>query len=107
MAEPTLRIDGVRADCVLDATAYSLTSLKKAAYRVADRCTVIFGPSDSDTVALTVIANADVDVTMCVRAFMDEALDQDLRERIGAQTAPLRDLILAHAFSRTSLVQKG
>lgn len=106
MTDPRLRIDGTRTECELDAKAYSLAALKKAAYRVADRCTVIFGRSDSEVVAITILANADADVTNCLRAFMDEALDQELRERIGAQTAPLRDLILAHAFSRTSLVNK-
>jgi His-Xaa-Ser system protein HxsD len=102
----TLRIDGSRAECELDALAYSRDALKKAAYRMADRCTVLFGASDDSTIRLTVLANADADANACVRAFLDEALDQDLRERIGTTTAPLRDLILAHAFSRTSLVQK-
>lgn len=105
MAEPFFRVDGARAECELDAHAYSLAALKKAAYRMAGRCTVIFGRSDSETVAVTIVANLDADVTACVRAFIDEALDQELRERIGAETAPLRDLILAHAFSRTPLVK--
>lgn len=106
MADPTVRIDGTHAECALDARAYSLDALKKAAYRMADRCTVIFGRSDSETIVVTIVPNPDADVTSCVRAFIDEALDQDLRERIGKETAPLRDLILAHAFSRTSLVKE-
>jgi len=32
-----------------------------------------------------------------------EVLDQDLRERIAEETAPLRNAILAHAFSGTGL----
>jgi len=105
MTEPILRVDGSRAECVLDARAYSLAALKKAAYRLAGRCTVIFGRSDSETVEVTIVADPGTDLTACVRAFIDEALDQDLRERISTQTASLRDLILAHAFSRTALVK--
>ncbi len=32
-----------------------------------------------------------------------ELLDQELREQIAVETAPLRNLILAHAYSRTGL----
>ena len=36
--------------------------------------------------------------------FQTEVLDQNLREKIKLETAPTRNLILAHAFSRTGLV---
>jgi hypothetical protein len=35
--------------------------------------------------------------------FLWEATDYDLRERISSKTAALRNLILAHGFSRTRL----
>jgi len=41
-----------------------------------------------------------------VETFRKEVLDQDLRGSIKAETESVRNLILAHAFSRTSLVQK-
>ena len=37
------------------------------------------------------------------RQFHQELLDQELREQISRETAPLRDLVLAHAYSRTGL----
>ena len=37
------------------------------------------------------------------QVFFRELLDQELRELIIQETAPLRDLILAHAYSRTGL----
>jgi len=36
--------------------------------------------------------------------FCNEVLDQELREEIAAETRGVRDLLLAHAFSKTSLI---
>jgi His-Xaa-Ser system protein HxsD len=86
---------------------YSIAALKKAAYRLADRCTVVFGIPDGNRVALEFMSPQDTPeavVREAVRAFFEEATDYDLRDRIAAETAPLRNLILAHAFSRTKLV---
>jgi His-Xaa-Ser system protein HxsD len=105
-----VRIDGTAASAETETSAYSLVALKKAAYRVADRCSVIFGAIDGSSIQLQFLCSdgtAEAEVRDCVRAFFDEALDQDLRERIAAETAPLRNLILAHAFSRTRLVSDG
>jgi His-Xaa-Ser system protein HxsD len=99
---------GSTATADVDPGAYSEIALKKAAYRFADRCTVVFGPSESARRRLEfVFSNTAPEGEMhdCVRAFFDAALDYDLRERISAESAPLRNLILAHAFSRTKLVR--
>jgi His-Xaa-Ser system protein HxsD len=40
-----------------------------------------------------------------LREFEKEVLDQDLREHIKKETADYRNLILAHAFSKTSLIE--
>lgn len=39
--------------------------------------------------------------------FCNELLDQDLREIVKREAGPLRNVILAHAFSRTQLVEKS
>jgi His-Xaa-Ser system protein HxsD len=88
----------------LDLRVYSLTALKKAAYRLADRCTVVLSDVGETTVKASLLCAGPAGVDEHVRSFLDEALDQELREQIGASTAGLRDLILAHAFSRTRLV---
>jgi His-Xaa-Ser system protein HxsD len=103
-----LRFEGSTATVDVDTTVYAVLALKKAAYRFADRCSILIGVPDGTRVALsfTCAANVGEDaVREHVRKFFDEALDYDLRERISAETAPLRNLILAHAFSRTKLVQ--
>lgn len=38
--------------------------------------------------------------------FKREVLDQDLRSTIASETEQIRNLILAHAFSKTSLISK-
>jgi His-Xaa-Ser system protein HxsD len=85
---------------------YSLTALKKAAYRFADRCTIIFGDRVSDRVQLqfaTAGTTPNEALPEVVQGFFREALDYEIREKITAETAPVRNLILAHAFSRTRL----
>lgn len=107
MAEPLVRFDGSAASAEVDTTVYALTALKKAAYRIADRCSVVIGPPDGSRVAVSFssASGGDDGLRDGVRAFFEHALDYDLRERIATETAPLRNLILAHAFSRTKLVQ--
>jgi His-Xaa-Ser system protein HxsD len=87
--------------------SYSLMAMKKAAYRVAAQCTVIFGevlPGGSVRLEFVPAAGSSDDVlSAAIPAFFREANDYDLREKIAAETAPLRNLILAHAFSRTRL----
>lgn len=39
-----------------------------------------------------------------VEDFKKEVLDQDLRERLKAETEAVRNVILAHAFSKTGLI---
>jgi His-Xaa-Ser system protein HxsD len=102
-----VRVEGSTARVEVDTSVYSLVALKKAAYRIADRCSVVFGAMDGNRVEVAIAcapSTSEEQIRQCVRAFFEEALDQDLRERISAETAPLRNLILAHAFSRTKLV---
>jgi His-Xaa-Ser system protein HxsD len=86
---------------------YSLMAMKKAAYRIAARCTVIFGDELPDgKVHLEFVPPSglpDDALPEAIREFFRDANDYDLREKIAAETAPLRNLILAHAFSRTRL----
>lgn len=86
-----------------DAAASSMDALQRAAYRFADRfsCELIAG-EDEHRCVLSPVAD-EVDVEAEVAAFRTEVLDQVLRQRIRAETEPLRTMILAHAFSKTGL----
>ena len=46
----------------------------------------------------------ELDLEAEVESFRSEVLDQTLRERIRAETEPIRTMILAQAFSRTGVV---
>jgi len=84
---------------------YSLNAIKKAAYRVLDRATVDILPSPSAVECVLHVATtiAPTETDAVVRDFKAEVLDQDLRESIAAETAPVRNATLAFAFSKTRL----
>jgi His-Xaa-Ser system protein HxsD len=90
-----------------DKDAFSLNAIKKAAYRFIDKfsmdlkieeskyfCTLRFNENKTENSA-----------NLILEEFRKEVLDQDLRELIKAETEDIRNLILAHAFSKTSLIQ--
>ena len=86
---------------------YSLDAIKKAAYRFANKASVILQPQSDDNISIIFNfagARAEGEPEKIISDFCNELLDQDLREIIKRETTPVRNLILAHAFSRTSLV---
>jgi His-Xaa-Ser system protein HxsD len=92
----------------VDTNIYSLEAIKKSAYRFADRAGVDLSFVASNKIQVTLVPSCKnaVDLQQMVSEFRSELLDQDLREIIKRETAPIRNLILAHAFSRTRLVQQ-
>ena len=89
---------------------YSIEALKKTAYRFADRAAIVINPTDSDSVSVSFTfagRNASSEPDQVLADFCNELLDQDLRATIKRESTPLRNLILAHAFSRTSLLSQG
>lgn len=82
-----------------------MAAAKAAAYRLLGRATVTIQHVDDQILCAFEFppGTSEVDAQAAVREFKDEVLDQDLRERISEETAPLRNAILAHAFSRTGL----
>jgi His-Xaa-Ser system protein HxsD len=94
----------VSRDIAVSSAVYSLDTVKKAAYRFIDRfaldlclqgeqiqCTLTFAPATSETVADAILQD-----------FKRELLDQDLRQSIAKETAPLRNTILALAFAQSN-----
>jgi His-Xaa-Ser system protein HxsD len=90
----------------LDLEAFNLDAIKRSAYRFSNkfafdvsvdgsaaRCTLIFSEGTSPEA-----------VEASVIAFRKELLDQDLRQAIRSETEQVRNLILAHAFSQSGLV---
>jgi His-Xaa-Ser system protein HxsD len=93
----------------VDARVYRLTAVQKAAYRLAARCTVVIGAACEHLLPITLTFASTVtenEARQLAQLFFRELLDQELREKIGEETAALRALILAHAFSKTDLVNR-
>jgi len=105
LIRPAITVDKCRT-LEIDLSAFSLDSVKRAAYRFTDKfavdlrvdglkasCTLIFDNTRTEDWIDRVLAN-----------FRKELLDQDLRATIQEETKDVRNVILAHAFSRTGLI---
>ena len=93
----------------IDTGIYSVDAIKKSAYKFAAVASVILQPKDDHTI--NVVFNFEgvhkkSDTNHVIADFCNELLDQDLREIMKRETTPVRNLILAHAFSRSSLIEK-
>lgn len=88
-----------------DPGAYSVDAIQRAAYRLSDRasCEIVVGEKAIE-VEVTPLAE-DSDASVLLAELRSEALDQVLRERIREETADVRNLVLALAFSRTGLAE--
>lgn len=86
---------------VLDDKVYSLTAVKKAAYRFLDRFSPDFRVTAEGIVGdLTFPPNiSSADQSAIIADFRKEILDQELRELIGSETAAVRNAVLSIAFA--------
>jgi His-Xaa-Ser system protein HxsD len=89
-----------------DTNIFAVETIKKAAYKCLDRFTVDFHLDGPALMCLLSFREetSQADIDRAIRDLKNEVLDQDLRERIKAETAPIRNLILAHAFAKTGLI---
>lgn len=98
--------DPMRIDVTFDAAVFSLDTVKAACYVFLDRFTSDFELSGSRIVCHLVFQDgvSQVAAEAHVDRFKKELLDQDLRRKLKSETEPIRNLILAHAFSKTGLI---
>ncbi|HZO92490.1 MAG TPA: His-Xaa-Ser system protein HxsD [Candidatus Baltobacteraceae bacterium] len=84
---------------------YSVEAVKRAAYRFTDRLSFEIS-LNGEEIRCSVTALADMtseDLASVTARVRNEVLDQDLRERIAAETAVVRNVVLAYAFSAAGL----
>ena len=93
-------------DVSFDAAVYSVDAVKAACYRFIDRFA-----SDIEVRGGRIICHIKFDSKLSNAAhesqiddLKKEILDQDLRLKLKAETEPIRNLILSHAFSKTGLI---
>jgi len=96
----------MKVDVTFDSAAFSLDAVKTACYKFLDRFT-----PDIELCEGKIICHLSIDdkfseaaVNANVDDLKKEVLDQDLRLKLKAETEPIRNLILAHAFSKTGLI---
>jgi len=85
---------------------YSAECLKKSAYKYIDKFSFSIQPENGQyecelSFEETLPKNT---IELIVDDFKKEVLDQDLRQIIKKETEPVRNLILAHTFSKTGLI---
>lgn len=93
------------ATVVFSSKTYGLEAIKKAAYRFSHLAAVDIVPQ-GDEIICTLTFHRPVaadDEQQAINDFKVEVLDQDLRSTIAQETTPIRNAILAHAFSKTGL----
>lgn len=83
-----------------DVRVFHLETVKRALYRFTDRCSFDIQQSDSE-----IIIKFHTDSEDLLSRIKNEVLDQDLRDTLAKETANVRTLILANAFSNTGLIQ--
>jgi His-Xaa-Ser system protein HxsD len=89
-----------------DNRVFSVEAVKNAAYRMA-RFLDSEIKIDGDQIVCTVKlrkGNTDAPIDDLLERFRREVIDHDLRLQISTETEAVRNLILAHAFSRTDLI---
>lgn len=86
-----------------DRAGHSLDAVQRAAYRFSDRMSCDIAEGDEAIEVKLHIAEDQEDADSLLADFRNEVLDQVLRERIRAETADVRNLVLALAFSKTDL----
>ncbi len=97
------QVPGRSIEVSFAAPTTSIDAIQRAAYRFSDRFSCELLPGEATHVCV-LRSRGDSDIDAEVESFRVEVLDQTLRERVRAETEPIRTMILAQAFSRTGVV---
>jgi His-Xaa-Ser system protein HxsD len=106
MATDYIEHEGCHRLARIDLSVYSLEVVLKSAYRFTDRCFVHLQRNSPNIVEARMRPKRPTDDPDAIlREFFNDLLDQKLRAVVAGETAGIRDLIMAHALSRTNLVR--
>lgn len=105
-ADPIVRQGALRLFSV-DVRIYSLRAILKTAYWFTERAFLHLQFRAEHLVEIRLRAkSATADPDEIVGDFLNDLIDQRLRELVGAETEKSRDLIIAHALSKTALIHR-
>jgi His-Xaa-Ser system protein HxsD len=89
----------------VDLETYGMGPLLRTAHQFTGRCFVQLQNRQGHLITVALHSmNGQVSRNQLEGEFMNALLDHTLRERIARETEGVRNLILAHALSRTSLI---
>jgi His-Xaa-Ser system protein HxsD len=98
--------EGTRLYATVDLGVYSLTALLRVAHKFTDRCYLHVQYEEEQRVGVRFRGKPNTtDLASVVGEFLNELLDQTLREIVNQESEPVRNLILAHALSDTALIR--
>lgn len=101
-----LTADGGGLLAEVDLGVYSISALLRVAYRFTDRCYLHLQRKSETIVEVRFRPKAsDAPLDRIAGEFCNELLDQTLREIVARESEPVRNLVLAHALSRTPFVE--
>ena len=91
----------------VDPKVYCLRAVLKSAYWFTDRAYLHLQYGEDQKIEIRLRAKLpNIPVDGLTGDFMNELLDQQLRESVAAETEGIRDLIFRHALSRTPLLNR-
>jgi len=97
--------DGPMRLVTVDTSIYSLKAVLKSAYSFTARAYLHLQYRDATVIEVRIRPKrATEDPESVVFDFLNDLIDQRLRDLIAAETEQTRDLILAHALSKTCLL---
>lgn len=88
----------------VDLSIYSRTALLKVAHKFIGTCAVSIESEEGFALVRLEPLRTGIDVDAQGKRFLNELLDQTLREEVAKETEPVRNLILAHALSELPLL---
>jgi His-Xaa-Ser system protein HxsD len=96
----------MKIEVTFDSSVFSLDAVKTACYKFLDRFTSEIELCDGNIICRLDfgVKVSEPAVSADVENLKKEVLDQDLRLKLKAETEAIRNLILAHAFSKTGLI---
>lgn len=87
-----------------DAAAFPILVVQKACHRLSHLASFDICQVGEASKILVSIYSKVKDPELLAQSLRDEVLDQRMREVVRKETEGVRNLILAHAFSRTGLI---
>jgi His-Xaa-Ser system protein HxsD len=99
--------EGNKVQLSINLELYNLNAIKKTAYKFANQCSILLQDKQASylSVVFTFVENLALEqMQQVISDFCNELMDQELRQIIARDTEATRNLILAQAFSKTSLI---